>query len=185
MIFSPIILDLLTDKCGADLSAPAGAEVLCLDIERVTGQQLGVNTIKRLLGLLDDDRLPRQSTLDIVARYLGFPGWNTLILFANNISDSAFGPSDDQLRTMLMPAGQLIEMTWDPNRRVRMLCLGDGHFRVVSNENSKLRVGDEMVIPIVVRNYPLYAHDVMRDGEKLMDYSAGRKRGVQFQLIEQ
>ena len=27
MIFSPIILDLLTDKCGADLTAPAGAEV--------------------------------------------------------------------------------------------------------------------------------------------------------------
>ena len=52
MILSPYIQERLKGKCGIDLREPADAERLVLDIEKTTGEHIGVNTIKRMLGMI-------------------------------------------------------------------------------------------------------------------------------------
>ena len=79
MIFSPFIQKQLKQKSGVDFQDPSDAAQLALDIETVTGEHVGVNTMKRLLGMIDDEREPRVSTLNIVARYLGFADWEEQI----------------------------------------------------------------------------------------------------------
>ena len=68
MIFSPFIQKQLKHKSDVDFQDPSDAAQLALDIETVTGEHVGVNTMKRLLGMIDDEREPRVSTLNIVAR---------------------------------------------------------------------------------------------------------------------
>ena len=65
-------------------------ELLAPDIESATGEHIGVNTMKRLLGFIADERTPRTSTLDVIARYLGFDNWEALRLFDENSSNSTF-----------------------------------------------------------------------------------------------
>ena len=52
MIFSAYIQDLLRQKCGSPLRLACDVERLVLDIESATGEHIGVNTMKRLLGFI-------------------------------------------------------------------------------------------------------------------------------------
>ena len=65
----------LSEKLGVDVSTPAGATWLQLDIETATGERLGLNTVKRLVGVLSSDAQPRISTIKIISDYLGYPDW--------------------------------------------------------------------------------------------------------------
>lgn len=66
MKFSPYVIDLLKQKSNKDFRLSGDCEYLALDIESVTGEHIGVNTLKRLLGFIDDEREPRPSTLDML-----------------------------------------------------------------------------------------------------------------------
>ena len=65
----------LSDKVKEYVSTPAGAAKLQLDIEVATGERLGLNTVKRLVGVLPSDAKPRTSTIKIISDYLGYPDW--------------------------------------------------------------------------------------------------------------
>ena len=65
----------LSEKVKDDVSTPAGATKLQLDIETATGERLGLNTVKRLVGVLSSDAKPRISTIKIISDYLGYPDW--------------------------------------------------------------------------------------------------------------
>ena len=71
MKLSPYITELLREKSGNEIRLSRDCELLALDVESVTGEHIGVNTMKRLLGFIADERTPRTSTLDVVAHYLG------------------------------------------------------------------------------------------------------------------
>ena len=47
------IIQLLKEKLGKDLRLPSDCEFLALDIESKTGEHIGVNTMKRLLGFIN------------------------------------------------------------------------------------------------------------------------------------
>ena len=183
MILSPYIQERLKGKCGIDLREPADAERLVLDIEKTTGEHIGVNTMKRMLGMIDDEREPRLSTLDIVAHYLGHQDWEELKLFDKG-SNSAFGVDDEGvLQTSNLPEDSIIAVSYPPDRVLKFRHLGGGRFIVEQSEHSKLHVGDVLTVTHFVKGYPLLASDVTRDGESLGAFTAGKERGIDFQLL--
>ena len=72
MILNRLILEKLSEKIGQDVTTPAGASVLQLDIESVTGESLSLNTVRRLVGVIQSEKLtPRRTTLNLIANYIG------------------------------------------------------------------------------------------------------------------
>lgn len=184
MILSVNVIEMLCDKCQGDVRTAHGVEVLALDMERVTGERLGVNTLKRLLGRIADDRSPRETTLNIIANYLGFPDWEVLQLFEQQRAKaSVFSTVYRELRTTHFDEGNLLEITYLPNRRVVLRSLGQGRFEVAVSKNSKLASGDQLSLPIVVEGFPLIAHEVVRNGELLGTFTAGREQGIKFKIL--
>ena len=115
MKFSPYIIGLLKHKSGCDIRLSADCDRLVCDIESVTGEHIGVNTMKRLLGFIDDERTPRVTTLDVVARYLGYDNWDALRLVDANYSNSAFKGLGGCLASQLSE-GQRLCITYPPDR---------------------------------------------------------------------
>lgn len=183
MIFSPFIQKQLKHKSGVDFQDPSDAAQLALDIETVTGEHMGVNTMKRLLGMIDDEREPRVSTLNIVARYLGYADWEELRLFDNG-SNSDFGDDEEGvLVASSLSEGSRLSISYAPDRVVRLCHLRDEHFVVEHSANSKLKEGDEIVVTHFVKGYPLLVGEVIRNGRSLGRFVAGRERGINFQLL--
>ena len=139
--------------------------------------------MKRMLGMIDDEREPRLSTLDIVAHYLGHQDWEELKRFDKG-SNSACGEDDEGvLQTSNLTEGGILAVSYPPDRVLKLRHLGGGRFVVERSEQSKLHVGDVLTVTHFVKGYPLLASDVTRDGKSLGAFTAGKERGIDFQLL--
>lgn len=168
---------MLCEKAGVDVSTPAGSEWLRNDIEKVTGESLSINTIKRITGALEYEGSHRTMLLDIIARYLGYSSWSLLDQVLQE-KTSFFSEENDALTLEKLPQGQLVEIRWDPDRRVLLRHKGDKIFTVIESSNSKLQEGDNLTLSQLAPGFPLYASDVTRDGISLGTYTAASINGV-------
>ena len=182
MKFSPYITELLQQKVKRELRLSSDCEYLALDIESVTGEHIGVNTLKRLLGFIDDEREPRPSTLDIIARYLDFENWDMLKCFDDK-SNSSFSAVEDEIRVSNLVNGQHIQISYLPDRLIELEYGGDGRFVVRESQNSKLQEGDELEIAHIVKGYPLLVSHVRRGGADLGSFTAGKAQGISFKIL--
>ena len=73
------ILRRIRAMVGLDMSRSADYDVLSQAIRDRTKENLGVNTLKRLFGFKTDKVVPRLSTMDIIAQYLDYEDYETLI----------------------------------------------------------------------------------------------------------
>ena len=164
-------------KSGCDLKLSSDCEKIVLDINSKTGQHLGLNTLKRLLGFINDEREPRASTLDILARYLDFPDWETLNR-VDDKSNSSFNSIDGELRVNELAIESLIEISYFPDRVIKLLYKGDHNFVVIDSVNSKLQKGDFVEIHHIIQHFPLLAVNVTRDKKNLNSLTAGKVSGI-------
>lgn len=176
MKFSFEIRELLKSKSGRDLTTPADCEYIALDIYSVTNEHIGVNTLKRLLGFLEEDRDARVSTLNIIAQYLGYSNWETL---SNaDVCNSTFDNSTEDLNVETLSMGQQVEITYLPNRKLILEYQGCFKFVVKDSVNSKLHTDDIIEVRHILLNYPLVASNVVRKGENLGQLKAGIISGL-------
>ena len=171
------IIELLKEKSGNQLRQPSDCEFLSLDIESKTRVRIGATTLKRLLGFAHDERTPHASTLDAIAHYLGYAHWEELLLIEDK-GNSGFGTSDEEIRSADLQVGAILEITYLPDRRDVMQYLGNQRYRIVESENSKLQKGDELEIQNFVLHHPLLVLNVLREGESLGQFTAGRVSGL-------
>jgi hypothetical protein len=64
---------------GKAITHSVECEQLSADIQRVTGQYLSPNTLRRFLGFLQSPFSPAPKTLNTLAAYTGFANWPTYL----------------------------------------------------------------------------------------------------------
>lgn len=177
MKLNGIVIKMLSEKSGMDVSTKAGAEFLRNDIESSTGEALSSNTIKRLTGILPYDSEPREITLDIIARYLGFKNFKILQSAINNkISDFNSIPGFIDLTSQ--PVGKEITIKWEPDRVIKIRHIGEGIYRVDESINSKLLTADLLTLSQIAEGFPFMVKEVVREGKSLGSYTAAQTEGI-------
>ena len=171
------VIELLKRKSENDLHLPADCELLSLDIQGKTGVRIGATTLKRLLGFAQDERTPHASTLDAIARYLGYAHWEELAKIEDQ-GNSDFNSSDDEVRSADLQVGKVVEIAYLPDRVVTLRYLGNNRYKVEQSQNSKLQADDEVEILNFVLHHPLLVVQVWRNGESLGQFTAGRVSGL-------
>ena len=171
------IIQMLKRKSGSHLRQPSDCEILSLDIESKTGVHIGTTTLKRLIGFAQDERNPHISTLDAIARYLGYAHWDELSKIEDN-GNSDFDAPDEEVRSADLQPGTSIEITYLPDRKLTFEYLGEDRYRVTTSENSKLQKGDKVEIHHFVLDHPLLVDNVWRNGETLGQFTAGLVSGL-------
>lgn len=171
------VIELLKRKSGNDLHLPADCELLSLDIQGKTGVRIGATTLKRLLGFAQDERTPHASTLDAIARYLGYAHWEELAKIEDQ-GNSDFNSSDDEVRSADLQVGKVVEIAYLPDRVVKLRYLGNNRYKVEQSQNSKLQADDEVEILNFVLHHPLLVVQVWRNGESLGQFTGGRVSGL-------
>ena len=172
------IITLLEEKSGNTLNSSSACERLALDIESKTGEQLGFTTLKRLLGFTSERATPRLSTLDILARYLGFNSYAELKDAIDNRGDSDFDGNTETILSSRLPADAEINIAYSPNRSLKLKHIRDDEFIVAESINGSLKAGDKIFVDSFTSGLPMIAKDVIRNGESLGKYVAGGKFGI-------
>lgn len=161
-------------KAGFDVTTAAGATMLANDIESKTGERLAANTIKRLVGVIPYNNKPRITTLNIIARYLGWPSWESLM---NDHRSSAFGGRNPFFTTKKL-RNTIVKFKWEPDREITLIHLSRTKYKVLESINSQLQAGDILCIDLLADKCPFFAKDVIRNGEHLGTYAAATENGI-------
>lgn len=173
------LLKRLREKSGVSLTQSSHFDVLAQSIFDSTGESLGTNTLKRLVGFNIKKVVPRRSTLDILARYLDFTDFDSLLLELGEEADiSAFSPVES-VNIGALADGTTVKITYDPNRTLTLKYLGNFRFSVEAAAGSKnLKEGDELAVSQIIPGHRFVASHVYRDGKDLGAYEAAKSNGI-------
>ena len=151
-----------------------------------TGELLSSTTLKRLWGYLDEPLNTRESTLTILANSLGYSDWKACCHRLDNPEED--DPSSPILGKCLnvinhLKPGDTLTLTWNPERRCLVRYEGDGKFKVVESEKTRLRPDDTFFCHIIIPGYPLYLSELRQGSNPPIGYVCGRgEGGIQFHL---
>ena len=178
------LCEAVEQKSGKRMQTPLDFEWLEEKIENKVKEQVSASTLMRLWGYRQGVAT-RQSTLDILARYLGYADY---VMFCQWSPAKADEPQSDEvvsrhLQTSDLQVGQQVELTWYPDRRCVIELRPDGQYEVLEAKNTKLSVGDTFRCDIFIEGEPLYLSQLIHEGRPPVVYVAGKKDGIRFSLI--
>lgn len=164
---------------GRRLATSTDFEALSVLIEREINEMISASTLKRMWGYVSKHPVPRITTLDILARYIGYRDFNTFRNSLKNQPDfeSSFF-SAKVIDVANLTPGNRVQICWNPNRLVVLEYLGNFRFRVISSENSHLLEDDEFTATSFMQDYPLYIATITRGSETTPSYIAGSNSGL-------
>ncbi|MDE6535079.1 MAG: hypothetical protein K2K82_03615 [Muribaculaceae bacterium] len=169
---------MIIERFNAPLLYPQQCEALSEDIMAVTGQRLGVTTLKRMMGFIKGAETPRRASLDIIAAYLGFPDFSKLSDFIGHDIDISDFAVIDSLTSDDLERGERVRLTYDPGRVLVIEYLGESIFEVKESVGSKLMVGDKLIIAGFYVGFNLLITDIERQGRHLGAYRAAKRGGL-------
>lgn len=173
------ILKRIRAEVGLDMTSSAHFDALAQHIKDKTNESLGVNTLKRLFGFKTEKVSPRLSTMDIIARYLDFTDYQTLVKELGEDADiSVFTPIEG-IEVQNLEKGAQVRIAYDPNRVFEMTYLGDFKFLVNLAEGSKnILKGDILTITQLALGHRFVASHVVRDNLDLGAYESAKFKGL-------
>ena len=151
---------MLKTQFGRDMETPADFSDLSDDIRvKMKCSSISATTLKRLFGYIKYDKEISLSSLSLLARYLGYSGWNSFCM--NDKSESNF-ISTQVIYTKDLSKGDSVVFEWNPNRCCLAEFLGNDKFLVIDAQNCKLEIGDTFTTTQFILNNPLIITDLIQ-----------------------
>ena len=144
--------------------------ILAEDIFDATGESLGVNTLKRMFGRIQEVNNPTKKTLNIIARYLGYVDWNVYMTSLQQDAVHTFDIDElgrgqyQHIYVDGLSLGAVVDFRFEPNGRMRLVYIGDYRFRVLMSTSGVLVAGDILVIYSFEEGRRLSARKVVDNG---------------------
>lgn len=179
------LLDAVGKKYGAPLLSTNDFNVLSALLKFEGRESLSASTLKRLWNYVSQETTPRKTTLDVLARFVGYKDFRDYRLsLLGGASESSEFLDTSTLPAEDIDAGQTIILGWEPNRLVKAVKISDDLFEVTESINSKLCKGDRFQCYFFFKGLPLVIPYVERDGQRLLSYIAGKAKGLNLVKIE-
>ncbi|MCH5215218.1 MAG: hypothetical protein J1E97_08510 [Muribaculaceae bacterium] len=173
------LLKRIKAKAGIEMNKSVDFEVLAQSIKDHTGESLGVNTLKRLFGYKMDKVIPRLSTMDIIAQYLGCANYEALAKELGEDADISLFTPIDSVEVQCLERGTQVRISYEPNRLFTLTYLGDFEFIVNDVEGSRnIKKGDLLTISQLAVGHRFLVSRVVRDGEDLGAYESAKHKGL-------
>jgi hypothetical protein len=178
----PEIIQLLRDierDVNRRIRTPHDFDFLALEIWNRLHQNISTSTLKRLWRYVDGTQGPRLATLTLLARFVGYTDWDDYCeTLKNRCEEDSATFSGEGIRSEQLAVGDMVEVSWLPNRHCVFRYDGNMHYTVVEQQNSKLRIGDRFDTACFLVGQPMYLDNLKRGDAEPTSYVAGKKHGI-------
>ena len=191
MILNNAIIEDIKEKSSLLFDKAGDFSILSSLIFKETGRNIGVTTLKRLFHYIQDDRKASEYTLNTIALYVGYNSWEEYSSAKNLVSD--WGYNDETLYIHALEINTKIVSDWGYNdetlyihaleintkifiqyldRKITFVVVnheGENYLKVVSSENSSLKINDLLFVYKIRKGEILEAEKVIR-GDSIGNY---------------
>jgi len=184
--YYPEILELrlaIEESVQRKMKAPSDFEFLAGVVWERIRENISPTTLKRLWGYVDGGDKTRNSTLNILSKFVGYNDWDGFLAILqekNEVQSNLI--VTDKIESKSLNIGNKLEITWQPNRHCIVEYLGDNHFQVVSSEHSKLKAFDTFDCYFFLNGHPLYIDNLEQGNDSSVSFVAGTKGGIKVKL---
>jgi len=168
---------LIEENVGRKMKTTADFTFLSGAIWERIHDNLSASTLKRIWGYVDGIDSARNSSLDILSKFLGFKDWDNFLAHIAQDNDSG-RVNNEHIKTEDLTVGDIVSVSWRPNRRCTFRYLGDYRFIVEQAENSKLKVGNTFRCGLFILGEPLYLSDLIQGDKPPVAFVVGNKDGL-------
>lgn len=183
-----VLKNAIEELLGRKVATKRDYEYLAMRILDRTGSYLSPITLRRFWGKLANGKyntIPRRFTIDTLAQYTGYSNYEQ---FKKERAGKPTAPNsrfllNDYILSSTLKRGQLIELSWLPQRFVTVEFLGYDMFKVVNSINSKLSKGDTFHVDVITQGEPLYLNCLVHEGGAPTRYVCGQSGGVKYRIL--
>ena len=118
-MLSKLIKEKIQARLGKAVRYPKDCDRLADHIMEVCQATLSASTLRRLMGFVGGMNEPRLYTLDVIAEYLGYRGWDELL--------ASFEPAGDEPESVIekldpeqVRNGQTIQLAYEPAKVIEI-----------------------------------------------------------------
>lgn len=164
-MLSKILKEKVHARLGKEIRYAKDCEFLAHDISQVCKVSISVSTLLRLYGFGKRKGEFRQYTLDIIAQYLNYKSWEQLV---NSLDKEIETPIKviERLTPKQINTGQTVHVSYEPRKVIEVKKTG-ALFHVVSSNEKRLLLNDEVKFQSLELHYPLTFTHVIRLGNSL------------------
>ncbi len=179
---APEILSLRLDienELKRRIKTPYDFEFLAGVVWERLHENISPTTLKRLWGYIDGADTTRRTTLCLLSRFLGYADWEAYmaaLALRNDVESETF--AGEGVRSDDLQKGQLVEVTWLPNRRCVFRYEGANRYVATEAQNAKLQAGDRFETACFLIGKPMYLDNLIRGKETPVSYVAGSRNGL-------
>lgn len=181
-----LLTSVIDDVMGRPVNTSRRFEQLAALVFQRTHQTIGVTTLKRLWGYINDPTEPRISTLDILAQFVGY---TTFEDFCSHASSSDMPVSSCLTFGMChyvdeMEMGERFRLSWAPNRECEIEYRGNYIFEVTHSCETRLTQGATFCCRVLEVGQPLYIDHLFLHPDQPMpfNYIAGKIGGINIEI---
>ena len=171
---------LVAKSAMCDMTKAGDFTSLYYQILHRTDHTVSLSTLKRLYGYIDGYDRVRESTLNVLSRFVGYADWHTFVADYCNVEDNQTSNLvlASSLSVTQLVEGDKVAVEWNPNRRLVLHYLGGDLFEVIEAQNSKIVCGDRFRCGSFIIGHPLYVSDYLHADNPPTPFVAGKKGGL-------
>lgn len=147
--------------------------------------QVSATTLKRVWGYLLEGVQPREGTLDILARFIGFLSYGRFVQSVGQGGKGQLQSAPVLSRSLVVQEelhlGDRLRLTWRPNRICDVRYEGDSRFTVEYAQNTRLRPGNTFCCALLIEGEPLYLNNLRQGENPPVAYVCGKQEGIRFE----
>jgi hypothetical protein len=176
-MLSKIIRERLENKFGKEIRYSKDCEVFADEISEKTMKKISPSAIKRIFGLAKGTMEPRLYTMDVISIYLDYKNYDELL---KELQHTILPEKEiiEQIRVEELNLNDELIVFTEPSINLKLNYLGDCKFKGTEEVNSELRQNDIVLVNHILRDYPLFIKNVIRNGKHLGPLTAFKMAGV-------
>ena len=169
---------LICEAAGCEAKSPADLYTLVAFIENRTRETIGLTTVKRMWQYGGLSSKPRQSTLNVMARSIGYRNYDDFCEHYGDCTPSSDIVLGESIKVSDLKSGDRLMLRWNPGREIVVECLGNSTFRVLKSEGGKLHADDTFQAAIFALGHSALLSNVIHEDSSWPLYEIGQQGGL-------
>lgn len=170
--------DRIEEMMGRKMKTPRDFAWLSMQVEERTRQRVSGSTLRRFWGYVNEGVKASVFTKDVLAQYLGYRDFAQFSEMQGSGGAQSQVVMGDRICCDDLYEGQMLKLTWLPDRTCIVRYEGQGQFSVVDSKNTRLSKGDTFECHLIINHEPAYLDQWSHEGSAPATYVIGKTNGI-------
>lgn len=173
-----ILREMIERMVGRKMLVPRDFVWLSEKVLDRTQQRVSASTLRRFWGYVNEGVTASKFTKNVLAIFLGYADFEDFVLLQGAGEQQSQMVMGREISSDDLYEGQLLKLSWLPDRTCIIRYQGNGRFRVLASENTRLSKDDTFECHHFINHEPAYLHGWKHGDREPVTYAIGKKNGI-------